>query len=128
MSIYLISAVHVTDGVIDEVDLCDYDNLAASLEVRNRPATVKEVVDLIKAGHDVKALWRNLPVLGDPDGITEGTIPLQLVKLPDGRETFEVVVRGQPEFYRTALNLDRYEAHWTRVGLFGPHGTRSQVV
>lgn len=125
MAIYLIGSIHLKDGAIDEVDLCDYEAKGVSLEERNRPATVQEVVGLIKAGHDVKSLWNELPVLGDPDGRIQGTIPLRLVTLPDGSESFEVVDRGQPEIYRTVLNLDRYDQHWTRVGLLGPHGSRA---
>ena len=60
MALYLISAAHLTNGVIDEVDLCDYEATSLSLEERNRPATVKEVVDLIKAGHEVRSLWNEL--------------------------------------------------------------------
>ena len=127
MSLYLITAVHLTNGVIDEVDLLDYEAKKLSLEEPNRLATVKEVVDLIKAGHDVRSLWNDLPVLGAPERRMQGTIPVQVVTLPDGSESFEVVLRDQPELYRTVLNMDVYDQHWSRVGLFGPHGTRAGV-
>ena len=118
MSLYFISAVHLTNGVVDEVDLCDYEALDKSPQERNRPVPVKEVVDLIKAGHDVKAIWYFLPVAGDPEATTPGTIPLQLVTLPDGSESFELMQRGQPEGYRSVKDLPAYDEHWTRPGFF----------
>lgn len=120
--IYLIGSIHLTNGVIDEVDLCDYESLDKSPRERNRTAPVSEVIELIKAGHDVKALWYNLPVAGDPEATTYGTIPLELVTQPDGSESFEVMQRGQPESYRSVMSLPAYEEHWTAPGFFEKGG------
>lgn len=122
MSIYLVGGIHVTNGVIDEVDLCDFEKLDLSPQERNRPAKLIEVVELIKAGHDVKAIWHFLPVAGNPEATTHGTIPLELVTLPDGSESFEVMQRGQPEGYRSVKDLPIYDEHWTAPGFFEKGG------
>lgn len=65
-------------------------------------APVSEVVRRIQQGDAVEVNWR-LP------GRSNGSIPVEIVTLPDGEESIEVVQRGQPESYRM-VNLPRLDA------------------
>lgn len=65
-------------------------------------APVSEVVRRLKQGDAVEVNWR-LP------GGSNGSIPVEVVTLPDGEESIEVVQRGQPEGYRM-VNLPRLDA------------------
>lgn len=65
-------------------------------------APVSEVVRRLKLGDTALTFWR-LP------GDARGSIPVEVVTLPDGEESIEVVQRGQPEGYRMA-NLPRLDA------------------
>ncbi|MFZ2389289.1 MAG: hypothetical protein WAW69_15945 [Polaromonas sp.] len=60
---------------------------------------VSEVVRMLKQGDAVEVIWRF------PGG-SNGSIPVEIVILPDGEESIEVVQRGQPEGYRM-VNLPR---------------------
>ena len=65
-------------------------------------ALVSEVVRRLKLGDTALTFW-SLP------GNTRGSIPVEIVTLPDGGESIEVVKRGQPEGYRM-VNLPRFDA------------------
>lgn len=65
-------------------------------------APVTEVVRRLKQGDAVEVNWR-LP------GGSNATTPVEIVTLPDGEESIDVVQRGQPEVYRM-VNLPRLNA------------------
>ena len=65
-------------------------------------APVSEVVRRLKHGDAVEVNWR-LP------GRSNGSLPVEVVTLPDGEESIEVVQRGQPEGYRL-VSLPRLNA------------------
>jgi hypothetical protein len=62
---------------------------------------VGEVIRRLKQGDTVSASWRL-------SGNSTGSIPVEVVTLPDGEESIEVVQRGQPEGYRM-VNLLRFD-------------------
>ena len=66
-------------------------------------APVSEVVRKLKQGDAVEVIWR-LP------GGSNGSLPVEIVILPDGEESIEVVQQGQPEGDRMvnlpSLNTD----------------------
>ena len=61
--------------------------------------SVSEVIERLKQGDTLVTVW-SLP------GGASGSIPVELLTLPDGEESIEVVQRGQPEGYKMA-NLPR---------------------
>ena len=64
---------------------------------------VSEVVRRLKQGDTVSASWRLA-------GNSTGSIPVEVVTLPDGGESIEVVQRGQLEGYRM-VNLPKLDAN-----------------
>ncbi|MEO8391239.1 hypothetical protein [Polaromonas sp.] len=114
MARYHIDSVHLKDGLVDEVSMTDLEELQ-DMARRTRTAPVAEVVALIKTGQEVVGSWINLQTAdGQNNGM--GTIPLQVVVLPDGSESIDVVQRGQPEAYRSILSLGVYDEHFTAPG------------
>ena len=65
-------------------------------------ADVGQVIELLKAGDQVTTIWRL------PDGLS-GSIPIEIVMLPDGEESIEVMQRGQPEGYRRMADMPRLD-------------------
>lgn len=112
---YLIDAVHVANGVMDQVSLCDLDE--KDYMRRQRAAPIAEIVDLLKAGKTVVTIRydHNLPADAEGNGCL-GTIPLQVITLPDGSESIDVVKRGQAEPYQSILNLPIFDQHWNTPG------------
>ncbi|MDP1888262.1 hypothetical protein [Polaromonas sp.] len=112
---YLIDAIHVANGKVDKVSLGDQDE--KDYMRRHRAAPIAEIVDLLKAGKTVVTVWydHNLPADLEGNGCL-GTIPLQVVTLPDGSESIDVVKRGQTESYQSILNLPIFDQHWNTPG------------
>ena len=95
MSEFVIGQSHFNDGKLVEVAIQCTDDPAPP-EYHLFEAHLMEpsgVIDLIKEGHAVKAAW------------AVGSVPIEIVTLPDGTETIEVVQRGQPEGYRSLADL-----------------------
>jgi hypothetical protein len=65
-------------------------------------ATVSEVVQRLKLGDTVFAYLRR-------PGYSTANIPVEIVTLPNGEDSIEVVQRGQPENFKMA-NLPRLDA------------------
>ena len=65
-------------------------------------ADVSKVIALLKQGDEVTTIWRL------PDGLS-GTIPVEIVTLPDGEESIEVMQRGQSEGYRRMADMPRFD-------------------
>lgn len=112
---YLIDAIHMANGVMDQVSLCNQDE--KDYMRRHRAAPIAEIVNLLKAGKTVVTIWydQNLPDDAEGNGCL-GTIPLQVITLPDGSESLEVVRRGQAEPYQSVLNLPTFDQHWNTPG------------
>lgn len=104
MSSYLIGEARHEDGKLVEVALQCIDAPEAphyhlhECEI----ADVDKVIELLKGGDQVTTIW------GLPDG-PSGTIPIEIVTLPDGQESIEVVQCGQPTGYRIS-SVPRIEA------------------
>lgn len=65
-------------------------------------ADVGQVIELLNAGEQVCTTWRL------PDG-SSGTIPIEIVMLPDGEESIEVMQRGQHEGYRRMADMPQLD-------------------
>lgn len=104
MSDYLIGSARHEHGQLVEVALQCMDPPEAphyhlyECEI----AAVDKVIELRKAGDQVTTVCRL------PDG-SSGTIPIEVVMLPDGGESIELMQRGQPEGYRRMANMPRLD-------------------
>ncbi|MDI1272349.1 hypothetical protein [Polaromonas sp.] len=118
---YLVDAIHLDGGVVDQVALCDQNEKDPAR--RHRSAPVGEIVALIKARKKVATIWydHNLPDHAEGNGCL-GIIPLEVVTLADGSESIEVEKRGQSEDYQSIFKLPTFDQHWNTPGYFEKHG------
>lgn len=94
MSGFTIHQARYKDGRLHEVlILCRDEPEPPVFFFEETIQSVDEVVSYLKEGANVWAMW---------DG---GCVPVEVVTLPSGEESIEVVQRGQPEDYRTLASL-----------------------
>lgn len=104
MADYLIGSARHEDGKLVEVALQCIDSPEAphyhlhECEI----ADLDKVIELLKGGDQVSTIWRL------PNG-SSGTIPIEIVMLPDGEKSIEVMQRGQPEGYRRMTDMPRLD-------------------
>lgn len=99
MNSYVIGAARHENGKLTEVAIQCTDEPEGPYLYECEEASVVEVIRRIRLGDEVVTLW-SLPGGGG------GTIPVEIINLPNGEESIEVVAQGQPEGYRM-VNLPR---------------------
>mgnify|MGYP001548449743 CR=1 FL=1 len=99
MNSYAIGAARHENGKLVEVAIQCIDEPLGPYLYECEETTVSDVIERIRSGDKVVTLW-SLPGWGG------GTIPVEIVTLPNGEESIEVVAQGQPEGYRM-VNLPR---------------------
>jgi hypothetical protein len=102
MAKYAIGEARFEDQTLVEVAIQCMDEPGEPFLSECEVAPVSEVVRRLRLGDTALTFWR-LP------GDALGSIPVEVVTLPDGEESIEVVQRGQPEGYRM-VNLPKLDA------------------
>ena len=93
MNSYIIGAARHEGGKLVEVAIQCTDEPEGPYLYECDEVSVSEVIERLKQGDTLVTVW-SLP------GGASGSIPVELLTLPDGEESIEVVQRGQPEGYR----------------------------
>lgn len=94
MSEFTIHQAKFVDGLISEmVILCRDEHEPPMFFYEETVQTVVDVISYLKAGDTVWAQWAVV------------SLPIEIVTLPNGQETIEVVNLGQSEEYKSLANL-----------------------